>query len=143
MASVNKVILIGNVGRDPETRYLANGDQVTNFSIATTDMWKDKNGNKQERTEWHNITTFRKLAEIAGNYVRKGGSVYVEGRIESNKYTDKQGIEKVGFNIIAEQIRLLGAKQEQGAGGAPTNQGAGQPPIDQADPMAFEDDAPF
>lgn len=143
MASVNKVILIGNVGRDPESRYLANGDQVVNFSLATTDMWKDKNGNKQEKTEWHNVTAFRKLAEIASNYIRKGGSVYVEGRIESNKYTDKQGVEKIGFQIIADSIRLLDKKPD---GIAPAQESAksnGYQPQPDNDPMNFEDDVPF
>ena len=85
MASVNKVILVGNLGKDPEVRYMPNGDAVANFSIATTDTWKDKNGMRQERTEWHNISMYRRLAEIAGQYLKKGREVYIEGRIQSRK----------------------------------------------------------
>ena len=85
MASVNKVILVGNLGKDPEVRYMPNGDAVANFSIATTDTWKDKNGMRQERTEWHNISMYRRLAEIAGEYLKKGSSVYVEGRLQTRK----------------------------------------------------------
>jgi single-strand DNA-binding protein len=95
MASVNKVILIGNAGGDPEIRYMPNGEAVANFSIATTDQWKDKQGQKQERTEWHRIVAYRKLAEIVESYVKKGKSVYTSGAIQSQKYTDKQGVDKV------------------------------------------------
>ncbi|KAB2838300.1 MAG: single-stranded DNA-binding protein, partial [Burkholderiales bacterium] len=86
MASINKVILIGNLGRDPEVRYLPNGDAVTNISVATTDTWKDKEGNKQEKTEWHRVTFYRRLAEIAGEYLKKGSQIYVEGRLETRKW---------------------------------------------------------
>ena len=91
MASVNKVILMGNLGKDPEVRFMPNGDAVCNFSIATTDNWKDKNGEKQERTEWHNIVMYRKLAEIAGEYLKKGGQVYVEGRLQTRKWQGQDG----------------------------------------------------
>ena len=94
MASVNKVILIGNLGNDPEMRYLSDSTAVAKLSIATTDTWKDKNGEKQEKTEWHRVIFYRKLAEIAGEYLKKGRSVYIEGRLETRKWTDKQGIER-------------------------------------------------
>lgn len=108
MASVNKVILIGNLGKDPETRYMSNGDAVTNITLATTDNWKDKNGEKQEKTEWHRITFYRKLAEIAGEYLKKGKSVYIEGRLETRKWTDKQNVERYTTDIIATDMKMLG-----------------------------------
>lgn len=108
MASVNKVILIGNLGKDPETRYMSNGDAVTNITLATTDTWKDKNGEKQEKTEWHLVTFYRKLAEIAGEYLKKGSPVYIEGRLETRKWTDKQGVERYTTDIIANDMKMLG-----------------------------------
>ncbi len=108
MASVNKVILIGNLGRDPETRYMSSGDAVTNISLATTEAWKDKNGEKQEKTEWHRVTFYRKLAEIAGEYLKKGRSVYVEGKLETRKWTDKNGMERYTTEIIATDMKMLG-----------------------------------
>ena len=111
MASVNKVTLIGNLGKDPETRYMPNGDAVTNITLATTDTWKDKNGEKQEKTEWHRVTFYRKLAEIAGQYLKKGAPVYVEGRLETRKWTDKEGIERYTTEIIAHDMKMLGSKQ--------------------------------
>lgn len=110
MASVNKVILIGNLGKDPETRYMPNGDAVTTITLATTDTWKDKNGEKQEKTEWHRIVFYRKLAEIAGEYLKKGRPVYVEGRLETKKWTDKQNIERYTTQIIADSMQMLGGK---------------------------------
>ena len=110
MASVNKVILIGNLGRDPETRYMSNGDAVTNIALATTEVWKDKNGEKQEKTEWHRVTFYRKLAEIAGEYLKKGRSVYVEGRLETRKWTDKNGVERYTTEIIATDMKMLGSR---------------------------------
>lgn len=110
MASVNKAILLGNLGRDPEVRYAPSGDAIANFSIATADTWKDKSGQKQERTEWHRITAFGKLAEIAGEYLKKGSSVYVEGRIQSDKYTDKEGNEKVSYGVVIDKLQMLGGK---------------------------------
>ena len=110
MASVNKVILIGNLGNAPETRYMQNGDAVTNITLATTDAWKDKNGEKQEKTEWHRVTFYRKLAEIAGEYLKKGRSVYIEGRLETRKWTDKQGVEHYTTGIIATDLKMLGSK---------------------------------
>jgi single-strand DNA-binding protein len=110
MASVNKAILLGNLGRDPEMRYAPSGDAIANFSIATTETWKDKSGQKQERTEWHRLTAFGKLAEIAGEYLKKGSSVYVEGRIQSDKYTDKEGTEKVSYGVVIDKLQMLGGK---------------------------------
>ena len=110
MASVNKVILVGNLGRDPEVRYMPNGEAVCNFSIATTDSWKDKSGAKQERTEWHNIVMYRKLAEIAGEYLKKGRPVYVEGRLQTRKWQTKEGQDRYTTEIIADQMQMLGGR---------------------------------
>ena len=110
MASVNKVILIGNLGADPETRYLPSGDAVTNIRIATTENWKDKSGEKQEHTEWHRIAFFGKLAEIAGEYLKKGSPVYVEGRIRTRKWQDKEGQDKYSTEIVADRMQLLGSR---------------------------------
>ncbi len=114
MASVNKVILVGNLGRDPEVRFMPNGEAVCNFSIATTDSWKDKNGQKQERTEWHNIVMYRKLAEIAGEYLKKGRSVYVEGRLQTRKWQTKEGQDRYTTEIIADQMQMLGGRSDGG-----------------------------
>ena len=113
MASVNKVILIGNLGKDPETRYLPSGDAVANFSIATTEVFKDKSGAKQEHTEWHRISFFGRQAEIAGEYLKKGSPVYVEGRIRTRKWQDKEGVEKYSTEIVGERMQLLGGKPER------------------------------
>ena len=115
MASVNKVILIGNLGKDPETRYMSNGEAVTNITLATTDTWKDRNGEKQEKTEWHRVTFYRKLAEIAGEYLKKGRSVYVEGRLETRKWTDKSGAERYTTEIIANEMKMLGSRSGSGS----------------------------
>lgn len=117
MASVNKVIIVGNLGRDPETRYMPNGEAVTNVAVATTESWKDKNsGEKKELTEWHRITFYRKLAEIAGQYLKKGSQVYVEGRLQTRKWTDKDGVEKYTTEIIADTMQMLGSRQGMGGG---------------------------
>jgi single-strand DNA-binding protein len=118
MASINKVILIGNLGKDPETRYMPNGDAVTNITLATTETWKDKNGEKQEKTEWHRVTFYRKLAEIAGEYLKKGAPVYVEGRLETRKWTDKAGVERYSTDIIANDMKMLGGKRDNSDGGS-------------------------
>ena len=110
--SVNKVILVGRLGRDPEVRYLPNGEAVANFGLATSENWKDRNGEKQERTEWHNIVMYRKQAEIAGQYLKKGAQVYITGRIQSRKYTGKDGIERTAYEIIAGEMLMLGSKQD-------------------------------
>jgi len=117
MASVNKVILIGNLGRDPETRYTTGGDAITNLNIATSEQWKDKNGEKQEKTEWHRVVLFGRQAEIAGEYLKKGRSVYIEGRLQTRKYTDKDGVEKYSTEIVGDRMQLLGSR-EAGGGGA-------------------------
>jgi single-strand DNA-binding protein len=110
MASVNKVILVGNLGRDPEVRYLPDGGAVTNVSVATTDTWKDKSGEKQERTEWHRIAFFGKLAEIAGEYLKKGSQVYVEGRLQTRKWQDKEGKDRYTTEIVADRMQMLGSR---------------------------------
>jgi single-strand DNA-binding protein len=115
MASVNKVILIGNLGSDPETRHMQDGSPVVTISLATTDTWKDKNGEKQEKTEWHRATFYRKLAEIAGEYLKKGRSVYIEGRLETRKWTDKNGVERYTTQIIADTMQMLGSKSGSGS----------------------------
>lgn len=113
MASVNKVIIVGNLGRDPETRYAANGEAVTNITVATTESWKDKNtGEKKEATEWHRVTFYRKLAEIAGQYLKKGSSVYIEGRLQTRKWTDKENVERYTTEIIADTMKMLGGKDK-------------------------------
>ena len=117
MASVNKVILLGNLGRDPETRYTTGGDAVTNLNIATSEQWKDKSGEKQERTEWHRVVLFGRQAEIAGEYLKKGRSVYIEGRLQTRKYTDKDGVEKYSTEIVADRMQLIGGARDAGAGG--------------------------
>ncbi len=119
MASLNKVELIGNCGRDAELRYTANGQAVANVSIATTSRWRDKStGNVVEDTQWHRVTFYERLAEVAGEYAKKGRQVYIEGRIKYGKYTDKDGVERNTMDIVAHEIQLLGSKPE-GAGGPP------------------------
>ena len=123
MASVNKVILIGNLGKDPETRYLPSGDAVTNFSIATTEKWKNKSGEQQEHTEWHRISMFGKVAEIAGEYLKKGSPVYVEGRIRTRKWQDKEGQDKYTTEIVGDRMQLLGSR----SGGSGSSSGGAEP----------------
>ncbi len=111
MASVNKVILIGNLGKDPETRYLPSGEALTSFSIATSETWKDKtSGEKKEATEWHRISAFGKLAEICGEYLRKGSQVYIEGSLRTRKWQDKEGQDRYTTEIRADQMRMLGSR---------------------------------
>ena len=112
--SLNKVILIGRLGRDPEVRYMPNGDAVCNFSVATSESWTDRNsGQRQERTEWHNISMYRRLAEIAGQYLKKGSQVYLEGKIQSRKYTDKQGMERTAYDIVCSEMKMLDSRNSQ------------------------------
>lgn len=111
MASLNKVQLIGNLGKDPRVAYMPNGDCVTNITIATTETWKDKDGQKQEKTEWHRITFYRKLAEIAGEYLKQGKQVYVEGKLQTSKYT-KDGVDRYTTEIIASDMKMLGGKRD-------------------------------
>ncbi len=115
MASVNKAIIIGNLGKDPEMRFMPSGDAICNFSIATTDSWKDKSGEKQEKTEWHRISMFGKLAEIAGEYLKKGSQVYVEGRLQTRKWQDKDGHERYTTEIVADRMQMLGSKSGGGS----------------------------
>lgn len=125
MASLNKVMLIGNLGRDPEIRYMPSGDALANLNLATTDAWKDKGGEKQERTEWHRIVMFGKLAEIAGEYLRKGSQVYIEGRLQTRKWTDKSGMDRYTTEIVADRMQMLGGRS--GGGGyesTPSDQGS-------------------
>jgi single-strand DNA-binding protein len=118
MASVNKVILVGNLGADPETRYLPSGDAVTNIRLATTDRFKDKaSGDMKELTEWHRVAFFGRLAEVAGEYLKKGSSVYVEGRIRTRKWTDQAGQERYSTEIVGEQMQMLGGRGAGGGGG--------------------------
>ena len=166
MASVNKVILLGNLGRDPETRYTTGGDAVTNLNIATSEQWKDKNGEKQERTEWHRVVLFGRQAEIAGEYLKKGRSVYIEGRLQTRKYTDKDGVEKYSTEIVGDRMQLIGGARESGGGddempgggggggarppsrGSGSGGGGGQRPAGggggpKKGPDDFDDDIPF
>jgi single-strand DNA-binding protein len=116
MASVNKVILVGNLGRDPETRYMPDGGAITNVSIATTSKYKNKSGEMVEETEWHRVSFFGRLAEIAGEYLKKGRPVYVEGRLKTRKYTDKDGVEKYSTEIVASEMQMLGSREGMGGG---------------------------
>jgi single-strand DNA-binding protein len=118
MASVNKVILIGNLGRDPEVRYLPSGDAVANLNLATTEKWKDKNGEMQEQTEWHRVAFFGRQAEICGEYLRKGSAVYVEGRLQTRKWTDKDGNERYTTEIRGDRMQMLSG----GRGGGSTRE---------------------
>ncbi len=149
MASVNKVILIGNLGADPETRYLPSGDAVTNIRIATTENWKDKSGERQEHTEWHRVSFFGKTAEIAAEYLKKGSPVYIEGRIRTRKWQDKEGQDRYSTEIVADRMQLLGGRggansepmSRDPAAGAPSAskpQKAGGGAFDEMD-----DDIPF
>ena len=146
--SVNKAILIGRLGRDPEVRHMPNGDAVCNFSIATDETWKDQHGQKQERTEWHAITLYRRMAEVAGQYLKKGSQVYIEGRIQSRKYTGKDGVERTAYEIIGNEMKMLGGKAE----GSSESVNTAEPPApprrqDSAAPAQpvddIDDDVPF
>jgi len=155
MASVNKVILIGNLGRDPETRYTTGGDAVTNLRIATTETWKDKAGEKQEKKEWHTVVLFGRQAEIAGEYLKKGRPVYIEGRLQTRKYTDKEGVEKYSTEVVGDRMQLLGSRDGGSGGDAEFSGGGGRregaAPAASAKPAPagkknvddFDDDIPF
>ena len=128
MASVNKVIIVGNLGRDPETRYMPSGDAMTSIAVATTDKWRDKaSGEQKEATEWHRIAFFGKLAEIAGQYLKKGSQVYVEGSLRTRKYTDKNGVEKYATDIRADTMQMLGSRQGMGGEGGGGGGGYSRP----------------
>ncbi len=158
MAAVNKVILVGNLGADPETRYMPNGDAVTNIRLATTESWKDKNtGEKREMTEWHRVVFYRKLAEIVSQYLKKGSAVYIEGRIRTRKWQDKEGQERYTTEIEASEMQMLGGRQSMpsATGGevefggsmpsqpAPASHGSRPAPA-KKDPFGdMDDDIPF
>ena len=126
MASVNKVILVGNLGRDPETRYNPDGGAITNISVATTDTWKDKaSGEKQERTEWHRVVFFSRLAEIAGEYLKKGSQVYIEGSLRTRKWQDKEGKDRYSTEIVGNDMQMLDARGGGGGGAAGGGGGGG------------------
>ena len=128
MASVNKVILIGNLGRDPETRYTADGAAVTNITIATSDRWKDKaSGEMKEATEWHKIAFFGRLAEIAGEYLKKGRPVYVEGKLRTRKWQDKEGQDRYTTEVIADNMQMLGSREGMGGAGGGDFDGGEEP----------------
>lgn len=148
MASVNKVILVGHLGKDPETRYMPNGDPVTNVTIATSESWKDKgSGEQKEATEWHRVTFYRRLAEIAGQYLKKGSQVYIEGRLQTRKWQGQDGQDRYTTEIIASEMKMLGKRE----GGGPPPAGLSdrparaprQPAGDGAVRNELEDDIPF
>ena len=128
MASVNKVILVGNLGADPETRYMPNGDAVANIRLATTESWKDKaSGEKKEITEWHRVVLYRKLGEIAGQYLKKGSAVYIEGRIRTRKWQDKEGQERYTTEIEANEMQMLGGRSSGSSSGGEAEYGGSMP----------------
>ena len=140
---INKVILVGNLGADPETRYMPSGSAVTNLSVATSEQWKDKqSGEQKERTEWHKVAMFNRLAEIAAEYLRKGSQVYIEGKLRTRKWQDRDGNDRWTTEIIADEMQMLGGRG--GGGSAPMSSGSGtssappKPPADE-----FDDDIPF
>ena len=160
MASINKVILIGNLGKDPEVRYMPSGRAVANVTIATNEVWKDRNtGEKQERTEWHNVVFYSPHAEVVGQYLRKGSSVFVEGRLQTRKWQDKNGQDRYTTEIIANEMKMLGGRGDQSSGSASDSQskeskhGYYQPPTPQSarnnasfdaqSPAGFDDDIPW
>jgi len=142
MASVNKVIIVGNLGRDPEIRYMPSGDAIANIAVATSYKSKDRNtGEQKETTEWHRISFFGRLAEIVGQYLKKGSSVYVEGRLQTRKYTDKDGVEKYATDIVAENMQMLGGRSGMG-GDAGMDDGGGYESAQQSRPAPAARQAP-
>jgi single-strand DNA-binding protein len=144
MASLNKVMLIGNLGKDPEVRYTTSGTAVASFSLATTDKIKNKSGEWEEKTEWHNITLWARLAEIAGEYLSKGKTVYIEGRLQTRKWQDKDGRDRYTTEIVGEKMQMLSAKGE-GGGRSGGGRAGGEPAAAYDDPVAYnqDDDIPF
>jgi single-strand DNA-binding protein len=143
MASVNKVIIIGNLGRDPEIKYMPSGDAVASLAVATTDKWKDKTtGEKKEQTEWHRISFFGKTAEVCGQYLKKGSSVYIEGSLRTRKYTDKDGVEKYATEIRGDNMQMLGGRSDGGEGQQAAPQQAQQRPAQQSAPRPQQKPAP-
>ena len=150
MASVNKVILVGNLGADPETRYQTSGDAITNIRVATTDRWKDKaSGEMKEATEWHRVAFFGRLAEIAGEYLKKGSQVYIEGRIRTRKWQDKEGNDRYTTEIIASEMNMLGGRGggERSMGAPDRSRERSEEPAPRAEAAgvaeSFDDDIPF
>jgi single-strand DNA-binding protein len=149
--SVNKVILVGRLGRDPETRYTGAGQAVCNFSLATDETFKDRSGERQKRTEWHKIVVWAKQAEIAQQYLKKGSLIYLEGRIQSREWNDKEGQKRTSFEIVATNFRMLGSKSDSTGGGPRSSAPAGNfeadspapPADDQAGPEVTDEDIPF
>ncbi|MBI3755995.1 MAG: single-stranded DNA-binding protein [Deltaproteobacteria bacterium] len=139
MAGLNKVMLIGNLGKDPEIKYTPEGVAIAKFSIATSEQWKDKDGQKQEKTEWHNIVAFRKLAEICGEYLAKGKQIYIEGRIQTRSWDDKDGNKKYMTEIVADRMQMLGRAGETAKGSAGPSPDAGSV----SEPTVIEEDVPF
>jgi single-strand DNA-binding protein len=139
MASVNKAILIGNLGKDPEIRYTPSGQAVASFPIATTEKWRDKDGQTQERTDWHNLVLWGRQAELAKEYLKKGRSVYVEGRIQTRSYDDKEGVKKWVTEIVVQRMQSLGGKPD-GSGGRDSS---APPPDEPPDIASDDDDLPF
>lgn len=144
MASVNKAIIVGNVGKDPEVRYMPSGDAVANLSVATTDRYKDKQtGDVKESTEWHRVAFFGKLAEIVGQYIKKGSQVYIEGRLRTRKWTDASGVEKYSTEIVAETMQMLGGKPAGGSDSGESYSKAAQSDPPASSLGAMDDDIPF
>ncbi len=140
MASLNKVLLIGNLGKDPDLRYTPSGRAVANFSIATNEQWKDKEGQTQTRTEWHNIVVWGRQAEIAKDYLRKGKQIYLEGRLQTRNYDDKDGNKRYITEIVSDRFLMLGRKSEDSMPGEPSRTGAARP---SGDSQTNDDDLPF
>jgi single-strand DNA-binding protein len=142
---INKVIVVGNLGQDPETRYMPSGSAVTNLSIATSEAWKDKqSGESKERTEWHRVAMFGKLAEIAAEYLRKGSQVYIEGKLRTRKWQDKSGNDRYTTEIIADEMQMLGGRSGGGSSSSsPSSSSGSYEPSGPAPAPEFEDDIPF
>ena len=145
MAGVNKAIIIGRLGNDPEMRYMPSGEAVANLSIATSESWTDKTtGEKREKTEWHRVVAFRKLAEIIGQYCKKGDQIYIEGKLQTRKWSDKNGQDHYTTEIIADQIQMLGSKEDRGQRERQSEKPGRLPdPPPNHDPQTFNDDIPF
>ncbi|MBL6917900.1 MAG: single-stranded DNA-binding protein [Gammaproteobacteria bacterium] len=144
MAGVNKAIVVGNLGNDPEIRYAANGSAIASISVATSERWKDKNsGEQQERTEWHRIKLFGRQAELAGEYLKKGSQVYIEGRIQTSKYQDKDGNDRWSTEIVAREMTFLGGRDGGGGGDSQSASSASPPQRDSGPSGDFDDDIPF
>jgi len=142
---INKVILVGNLGQDPETRYMPSGGAVTNFTVATNESWKDKQtGEQKDRTEWHRVAMFGRLAEIAAEYLRKGSQVYIEGKLRTRKWQDRDGNDRYTTEVIADEMQMLGGRGGGGGMSAGGDPGPGSaPPPRQSGPEDFDDDIPF